>query len=55
MYPPLCFSDINTGLMPETSKLRLKNSLSNDCYKLITVNDDIELRFKCVDFINSIL
>jgi stage II sporulation protein R len=55
MYPPLCFRDLNTGLMPETSKLHLKNSLSNDCYKLITSNEDIELRFKCIDFINSIL
>lgn len=55
MYPPLCFRDINTGFMPETSKLQFKNSLSNDCYKLITTDSDMELRFKCVDFINSIL
>jgi stage II sporulation protein R len=55
MFPPLCFTDISTGIVPSSSKIQLQNTLSNDSFQLICSDPEVEFRFKVVDFVNSIL
>ena len=46
MFPPLCFVDVSTGIMPDNSKQELKQSLDNEEYDLISKTDDNEISFK---------
>ena len=36
MFPPLCFVDVSTGIVPDNSKQELKQSLDNEEYDLIS-------------------
>lgn len=47
LYPPLCFVDTSTALVPDTSKEQLKNSLSNTQYHTI-----VKFKFKYLTFLN---
>lgn len=57
MYPPLCFAD---GILvaPDTAKSKLKDSLSDSEYKLITKEPSgtvpVEIRFKIVEAFQSL-
>lgn len=57
MYPPLCYLDVATGVVPLEGKEQLENGLNEKQYKLITDRDDknYEVRFKLVESINSLL
>ena len=46
MFPPLCFIDISSGIVPEESKEYLKSNMSEEEYALISETDDIGLQFK---------
>ena len=46
MFPPLCFIDISSGIVPEESKEYLKENMSEEEYGLISSNDDNSLHFK---------
>lgn len=46
MFPPLCFVDVSTGIVPDNSKQELKQSLNNEEYDLISKKDDSEISFK---------
>ena len=46
MFPPLCFVDVSTGIVPDNSKQELKQSLDNEEYDLISKTDDNEISFK---------
>jgi stage II sporulation protein R len=46
MFPPLCFVDVSTGIVPDNSKQELKQSLDNEEYDLISKTDDNEILFK---------
>ena len=46
MFPPLCFVDVSTGIVPENSKQELKQSLDDEEYDLISKTDDNEISFK---------
>ncbi|NLY42776.1 MAG: stage II sporulation protein R [Clostridiaceae bacterium] len=55
LFPPLCFVDATHGEMPEESKQRLKNVLSEEEYKIITSankEDEIpvQIKFKVVEW-----
>lgn len=56
MFPPLCFVDISSGIVPEESKESLKNNLNDEEYDLITVNDSssMNFKFKIVELIENI-
>lgn len=55
MFPPLCFVDVSSGIVPEESKNTLENNLSEEEYKLISENSpDIELKFKFVEFFQEL-
>ncbi|MBE7011763.1 MAG: stage II sporulation protein R [Ruminococcaceae bacterium] len=52
MYPPMCALD---GITVKNGKNQLKKSLSGEEYRLISKkNPPTEIRFKIVDFINSV-
>ena len=52
MFPPLCFVDVTTGIVPEESKQDLEANLSNEEYKIISDADssDIKFKFKLIEF-----
>lgn len=52
MFPPLCFVDVTTGVVPESSKYNLKQSLSEEEYKIIsdTDNSNPSVKFKLIEF-----
>lgn len=56
MFPPLCFVDISSGIVPEESKKSLKNNLNDEEYDLITVDDSssMNFKFKIVELIENI-
>lgn len=46
MFPPLCFVDVSTGIVPDNSKQELKQNLDDEEYDLISKTDDNEISFK---------
>ena len=52
MFPPLCFVDVSSGIVPDESKEILEESLTEEEYNLIssTETTDISLKFKIVEF-----
>ena len=55
MFPPLCFVDVTTGIVPDNSKDDLKQNLSDEEYKIIsdTESSDITLKFKLIEFFEN--
>jgi len=53
MFPPLCFVDMSTGIVPNDSKENIKNNLPDEEYALISTKDNssINLKFKLVELI----
>ena len=55
LYPPLCFVDATHGSLPDSSKDKLKNILTDDEYKTITTTtSNAVFRFKYLTFLNGI-
>ena len=54
LYPPLCFVDVSYGIVPDESKLLLKNILDEDEYASITEDSDTSFRFKYLTFLNGL-
>ena len=56
MFPPLCFVDVSTGIVPDSSKQMLQSNMDSEEYKIISDNEDSELnfKFKLVEFFNNI-
>lgn len=52
MFPPLCFVNSTTGIVPDSSKQALKETLSEENYKIISEseNSDITIKFKLIEF-----
>lgn len=55
MFPPLCFVDISSGIVPQESKEQLKTDLSDEEFSLISDNSDssIQFKFKLLEFFNN--
>ena len=57
MFPPLCFVDVSSGIVPEDSKETIKNSLNND-EEYILLNEektaDIKIKFKLLEFFQNV-
>ena len=51
MFPPLCFVDTTTGIVPDSSKESLQENLSEENYKIVTEtnNNEISLKFKIIE------
>ena len=53
MFPPLCFIDVSSGVVPEESKEILKENMSEEDFALISDNNshsDITFKFKLLEF-----
>lgn len=57
MYPPLCYLDVATGVVPLEGKEQLEKELNEEQYNLLTNKEDknYEIRFKFVESINSLM
>lgn len=57
MFPPLCFVDMTSGVVPEESKKALEGSLSTE-EEYILINDDrssdIQFKFKLVELFQNV-
>lgn len=53
MFPPLCFVDISSGIVPEESKNILEDSLSSEEFDIISSSDNIQIKFKIVEFFQN--
>ena len=57
MFPPLCFVDVSSGIVPNDSKDLLQDNMSNEEYDLITNSDDnssLTFKFKIVELFENI-
>ncbi len=46
MFPPLCFVDTTTGIVPDSSKEELKENLSDENYMIVSESDNSSVAFK---------
>lgn len=46
MFPPLCFVNVSSGIVPEESKELMKQELNDEEYSIITNEDSSEIQFK---------
>lgn len=46
MFPPLCFVNVSSGIVPDSSKEEMKESLGEEEYSLISDSDNAEMSFK---------
>ena len=46
MFPPLCFVDITSGVVPEESKEQMENNLSEEEFALVSDKSDLQIQFK---------
>lgn len=54
MFPPLCFVDVTSGIVPEESKEIMKNSMEEEEFQLISeAKNDIKLKFKIVEVLQN--
>lgn len=56
MFPPLCFVDVSSGIVPEDSKEEMKENLNDEEYDLISKTDDNEIhfKFKLIEFFQNL-
>ena len=54
MFPPLCFIDVSSGIVPDESKEILESELSKEEYNLISENnDEFKIKFKLVEVLQN--
>ncbi len=54
MFPPLCFVDISSGIVPDESKEQLESTLTEEEFALVSDHSDseIQFKFKLLEFFN---
>ena len=56
MFPPLCFVDASSGVVPEESKEDLENTLTDEEFSIVSDNEDsltFKLKFKILEILNN--
>lgn len=56
MFPPLCFVDASSGVIPEESKEELENSLTDEEFSIVSDNEEnftFKLKFKILEILNN--
>lgn len=56
MFPPLCFIDVSSGVVPDESKELLKENMNEEDFALISDNNshsEISFKFKILEFFGS--
>jgi stage II sporulation protein R len=55
MFPPLCFIDTTSGIVPDSSKEIMEENLSNEEFNLISDNSlKTNVKFKIIEMFNKI-
>lgn len=57
MFPPLCFVDVTSGVVPEESKENLEENLGDEEYSIISETDEngfTNIKFKIIEFFENI-
>jgi len=55
MFPPLCFVDITTGIVPDESKTTLQENLETEEYALISEDSGVmKFKFKLIEMFENI-
>ena len=57
MFPPLCFVDVSSGVVPEESKENLEANLGDEEYSIISDSEEnglTSIKFKIIEFFESI-
>ena len=56
MFPPLCFVDVTSGVVPDESKEIMQDSLGEEEYSLIsnTESSDVKFKFSLIEFFKNI-
>lgn len=55
MFPPLCFVDVSSGIVPDESKEMLQSDLSSEEFAIISKeNEEVKFKFKLLEFFNNI-
>ena len=55
MFPPLCFVDISSGIVPDESKELIEDNLSEEEFALVSKDSskDIKFKFKLLEFLGN--
>ena len=56
MFPPLRFTDVSSGVVPQESKEDLENSLTEEEFSIVSDNDNnfsFKLKFKILEILND--
>ena len=56
MFPPLCFVDVTSGIVPDESKKTIKDNLSQEEYDLLynESSNDLKFKFKIIETLQKI-
>lgn len=56
MFPPLCFVDVTSGIVPDESKETIKDNLNDEEYNLISDSEspDVQFKFSLIEFFKGI-
>lgn len=46
MFPPLCFVNVSSGIVPDESKELIKQELNEEEYSILTIKDNSGIKFK---------
>ena len=55
MFPPLCFTDVTSGIVPDSSKEELENVLTDEEFSIVSNSDNVnyKLKFKILELLNN--
>lgn len=54
MFPPLCFIDVSSGIVPEESKELMEDNLNQEEFALVSDNsNEIQFKFKLLEFFTN--
>lgn len=56
MFPPLCFVNVSSGIVPTSSKENLKENLSSEEFSIISdeKSTGLQFKFKLIELLNSV-
>ena len=55
MFPPLCFVDISSGIVPEESKEMMQAELSEEEFQVISEKTpEVKFKFKLLELFSSV-
>lgn len=54
MFPPLCFVDVTSGIVPDDSRENLQENLSDEDFDIISKDNSVSnFKFKIIEFFND--